>query len=497
MTMIILKDITFSLLKHNTETLVMKKKSTRIFKVLLSIFLIWIVMAGKSMAANLELVSQCADTGDQVVFTLLLNDAPNGCESIGVDIVYDPDVIEYNSEDFSGTLLENFSFSQVNLVSAGLLRIGAFNAGEAISQGTSGSMVTLTFTVNDETGSDLSLENLKDDIETWTTTDGRVYAMHDLSVTSYGEGTVAMEPSGGSYCENTQVTMTATPGSCSAFDSWSGDTVTETGTYTATIDMDSDKSVAAYFIQETFTITVTDPSYGTVNVQPAGPYCQGDEVTLTATGDTNWAFSNWGGDLTGSQNPSTITIDDDMSVTADFTEAMTYNLSVSVSPQGKGTVDLDPIGGTYDEETEVTMTATPVYGWQFVGFTIDDQTYTDNPATIIMDEDKTFTAVFSRASYVLSCTSSGQGAIIFDPPGGTYEEGTQVTVTAAPEDGWAFDSYSGDLLGEYSTAIITVDENKTITASFIQTATQEVAAEAGGGSSSGGGGCFISTFWNF
>ncbi len=497
MTTIILTNITFSLLKINKETLVMKNKSTRILKVILSISLIWVFMSGKSMATNLELVSQCANTGDQVVFTLLLNDAPNGCESIGVDIVYDSDVIEYDSEDFSGTLLENFSFSQVNLVSEGLLRIGAFNAGEAITQGTSGSMVTLTFTVNAETGSDLSLENLKDDIETWTTTDGRVYAMYDISAASDGQGTVTMEPSGGSYCENTQVTMTATPGSCSAFDSWSGDTVTETGTYTATIDIDSDKSVTASFIQETFSITVTDPSYGAVNVQPAGPYCQGDEVTLTAVGDSGWAFSSWGEDLTGSQNPSTITIDDDISVTADFTEELNYNLLVSVSDQGRGTVDLDPIGGTYDEETEVTMTATPIEGWQFVGFTIDDQTYTDNPATITMDENKTFTAIFSRASYVLSFTATGQGTVILDPPGGTYEEGTQVTMTAAPEDGWEFDSYSGDLLGEYNTAIITVDENKTIFASFTQTATQEVAAEAGGGSSSGGGGCFISTFWNF
>jgi uncharacterized repeat protein (TIGR02543 family) len=43
-------------------------------------------------------------------------------------------------------------------------------------------------------------------------------------------------------------------------------------------------------------------------------------VTLTATADAGWTFSNWTGDLTGSTNPDTITMDGNKTVTATFTE---------------------------------------------------------------------------------------------------------------------------------------------------------------------------------
>jgi len=41
-------------------------------------------------------------------------------------------------------------------------------------------------------------------------------------------------------------------------------------------------------------------------------------VTLTATPATGWAFSGWSGDLSGSANPATITIDANKIVTATF-----------------------------------------------------------------------------------------------------------------------------------------------------------------------------------
>lgn len=47
-------------------------------------------------------------------------------------------------------------------------------------------------------------------------------------------------------------------------------------------------------------------------------YALGEVVELTAEPATGWVFDRWGGDLSGDQNPVTLSIDSDPSVTADF-----------------------------------------------------------------------------------------------------------------------------------------------------------------------------------
>jgi formylglycine-generating enzyme required for sulfatase activity len=83
---------------------------------------------------------------------------------------------------------------------------------------------------------------------------------------------------------------------------------------------------------ETFTLTI-DATNGTVSKNPdKTEYEQGETVTLTAVPDTGWSFIVWGGDLTGSDNPTSITIDGDKTITANFIE-VTYRDMVSV-PSG-------------------------------------------------------------------------------------------------------------------------------------------------------------------
>lgn len=47
-------------------------------------------------------------------------------------------------------------------------------------------------------------------------------------------------------------------------------------------------------------------------------YHEGDVVQLTATPNTGWRFSNWTGALTSSDNPDTVTINGNTSVTTIF-----------------------------------------------------------------------------------------------------------------------------------------------------------------------------------
>ncbi|MBP7829890.1 MAG: hypothetical protein KA248_08235 [Kiritimatiellae bacterium] len=69
----------------------------------------------------------------------------------------------------------------------------------------------------------------------------------------------------------------------------------------------------------TYTLTVTINPSGAGSVSPSGgSYSNGAVVTLQATASTGFSFSSWSGDLSGSSNPTTITMTGDKSVTANF-----------------------------------------------------------------------------------------------------------------------------------------------------------------------------------
>ena len=70
---------------------------------------------------------------------------------------------------------------------------------------------------------------------------------------------------------------------------------------------------------ESFTLTVTVMGNGSVAKNPdkAG-YPFGEEVTLTATANSDWTFSGWSGDATGTANPLTMNIQGNTSITATF-----------------------------------------------------------------------------------------------------------------------------------------------------------------------------------
>ncbi len=58
-----------------------------------------------------------------------------------------------------------------------------------------------------------------------------------------------------------------------------------------------------------------------------------------------------------------------------------------------------------------------------------------------------------------------------EPDGGTYNSGALVFVTAEPDSGYVFNGWSDSLTGEQNPALITMNQNKTITALFKQIST--------------------------
>ena len=84
--------------------------------------------------------------------------------------------------------------------------------------------------------------------------------------------------------------------------------------------------------QFTLTIGSLTGGTGTGSVNPAGgTYDEGAEVEVTATADGGSVFVEWGGDLSGSENPTTIIMDGDKTITAIF------NIPQQVTYVGAGT----------------------------------------------------------------------------------------------------------------------------------------------------------------
>jgi len=233
-----------------------------------------------------------------------------------------------------------------------------------------------------------------------------------------------------------------------------------------------------------YNLTVNIAGTGTVALNPnGGTYDAGTVVTLTANPDSNYTFTGWSGDLSGSTNPTTITMDSDKTITATFTEKITqYTLTVtivgngSVTANGSAVTTAVPIN--YNENTVVTLTTTPVSSWQFDGWSgTNASDITGNQIT--MNGNKSITATFTEQTmptYTLTVTFTNgtvtaNGTALTSGVAATFNAGTSVSLQATPSANYTFTSWSGSLTSTINPATITMNGNKTITATFTEIVT--------------------------
>jgi len=311
---------------------------------------------------------------------------------------------------------------------------------------------------------------------------------HDytLTVNIDGMGIVEIDPDQPNYEPGTEVQLTASgtgnSHSYSEFSHWSGDLTGDENP--KNIIMDSDKNITAHFNQTIipYTLTVNVEGNGTVNIDPdQETYEYGDEVELTANPDEGWSFSHWSGALSGNNNPETIFIGSDETVTAHFTQKPQHEYTLTINIIGNGTVVKTPNQPTYTNGTYVELYAPACnelecgiqyLGWEFSHWS-GDLSGSENPATILMDGNKTVTATFiyiPPEDFTLTVYTVGNGSVSKNPDQETYNEYDFITVelTANADSGWKFDHWSGDLSGEDNPENIFMNGDKTVTAHFTQ-----------------------------
>ncbi len=246
------------------------------------------------------------------------------------------------------------------------------------------------------------------------------------------------------------------------------------------ISMEYPTLVEASFTQAGCVLTlVADPNNGgTIEATPPpdsnGVYANGTVVTLTAQPAAGYSFVNWSGDASGGDNPTAITMNGSKAVTAQFAQQK-YTLTLTRVPTSGGSIQAVPAPdgeGKYAHGTIVTLTANANAGYSFANWG-GDATGSTNPVQITMDGNKTVTAGFEQQKYTLTLTrvptSGGSIQAVPAPDGeGKYAHGAVVTLTANANAGYSFANWSGDASGSTNPVQVTIDGNKSVTASFPQ-----------------------------
>jgi alpha-tubulin suppressor-like RCC1 family protein len=143
-----------------------------------------------------------------------------------------------------------------------------------------------------------------------------------------------------------------------------------------------------------YTIQVSAEPGEAGTVQPAsGEYDSGDLVEVSASAHEHWIFTGWSGSYSGSDNPVTITMDDDKILTANFIKR-DYPLTIHV--EGDGSVSERVVTQKtteYEHGTVIELTAEPSDGWRFDRFE-GDVTGSENPQSVTVEGETVVTAYF-------------------------------------------------------------------------------------------------------
>jgi len=127
--------------------------------------------------ASMTMNNQCCKggIGEEVTFTISVNGAPNEVHSLGFEVSYDENILEYKSNS-KGDLTQGFELLGVSKLSSKLntLKIGGVGAALGIMPGSNGTILNLVFTVKSCGPAILDLANLDDDIVGWSVKAGQL-----------------------------------------------------------------------------------------------------------------------------------------------------------------------------------------------------------------------------------------------------------------------------------------------------------------------------------
>ncbi len=321
---------------------------------------------------------------------------------------------------------------------------------------------------------------------------------YTVAILGDGAGSVVVDgvnhalPWSADYDYGTVLQVEAYPEDSTSFASWSGDLSGTTNP--AFLTVTGEASFTAHFTLNSYTLDLAGTG-GRVLVNGvsqrlpwSGVFDYGTEVTLEAVANLGSHFGAWTGDLCGIDNPLTLTMTSDLSLTAYFValQKVLYVAGVGGSVEVDGVPHSLPWVGIFSPGASVTLHAVPDPGHEFSGWT-GDLADAPNPTTVTMEADRVVAAAFETLNYEISLAGEGPGTVSVNgearslPWTGAFPYGTVVVLQAAPEAHCHFVDWTGDFATTANPAFVFVNGDKSITAHFaVDTFAVRIGAANGG-----------------
>ncbi|MFD2145374.1 InlB B-repeat-containing protein [Mucilaginibacter antarcticus] len=277
----------------------------------------------------------------------------------------------------------------------------------------------------------------------------------------------------GTFAQGASVTVTATPNAGYIFTNWTegGNVVSTSSSYT--FKMAGNRALIANFavvpVGQFAVVLSSNPGPGGTTTG-GGSYNAGTNVTVVATPTAGYSFVNWtvGGTVVSTSPTYTFLLVADKTLVANFTlvPASQFVLVLSSAPPAGGSTTGS---NSYPSGTSVTTTAITNTGYTFTNWTDNNVIVSTSAAyTFPLTNNRTLVANFTQNAYTLNVTAVN-GLVDKNPNTATYLSGSLVTLTAKPNTGFVFSSWSGDAGGSVNPLTVNMNGNKNITANFIAT----------------------------
>ncbi|MBR6292791.1 MAG: leucine-rich repeat domain-containing protein [Bacteroidales bacterium] len=163
------------------------------------------------------------------------------------------------------------------------------------------------------------------------------------------------------------------------------------------VTLTQDTTISAIFAKNIYNVAVSsaDTVRGGVTGGTTTEYL--DTVSLTATSNYGYHFTQWSDGIT--DNPRMVQVTRDSIFTAQF-DYNQYGIALAVDTTIHGSVSG---AGDYNYLSARTIAATANYGYHFIQWNDGD---TNNPRTLTLTQDTAFTALFAKNTYSIAALST-------------------------------------------------------------------------------------------
>jgi uncharacterized protein (TIGR02145 family) len=346
--------------------------------------------------------------------------------------------------------------------------------------------------------------------------------VYTLSLSANPAACAAFITGAGSYNGGANATISVTAAPNCTFTGWSPTAgIANPSAIGTVVSMTQNRTVTANFTQggtnpttHTLTVNTSGNGFGNVtrsvggSITTATSFNAGTVVTLTAQANIGSTFTGWSGSGCSGTGSCVVTMTQNMTVTASFTQGepcaglilalpgsfccqaqptfngcditnpTTHALTINASGNGSGSVtrsvgDSTTTATSFNAGTTVTLTAQANAGSTFGGWSGGGCSGTGN-CVVTMTQNTVVTADFTQATYTLTVNTAGTGSgnvtrrIVGNTTTATsFNAGTVVTLTAQPNTGSTFGGWAGGGCNGTGNCVVTMTQDVTVTANFI------------------------------